>query len=433
MAARPRLSIGLPVYNGENFLEETLASLLSQTFGEFELVVSDNASTDRTEEICRDFAARDSRLHYHRNAENIGGAGNFNLVFELSSADYFKWSAHDDMCRPEFLARCVEALDSDSSAVGAYPRGVTTDEQGRRGAESRARPHLCSPLPHRRLREVLTPTAGAPGRLYFPIAIYGVIRSERLRRTRLFRSYPASDRSLLAELTLRGPFIEVPEPLFVMRDHRQSAGRTVGRNPRQAVAWWNPRSQRRVLFPEWGLMQSFAAAIRRAPLSPVESLRCYGELGAAAVRSRWTLLGDLVDGIRPFPVVGRAVARVYDRCNEILWAQRHRLLTRDARSAVPEARRLILVDDGSFGADPIPGRRTLAFIEREGQYWGPPPDDETGIRQLEELVKDGVDFIAFAWPAFWWLDYYRGFAKYLRSRFHCVLENDRLIVFRRKA
>ena len=95
---KPRVSIGLPVYNGQEFLEETLHSILNQTFNDFELIICDNASTDRTAEICRSFAKRDRRIRYYRNEINLGAAKNFNGVFFLARGEYLKWSDNDDLC-----------------------------------------------------------------------------------------------------------------------------------------------------------------------------------------------------------------------------------------------------------------------------------------------------------------------------------------------
>lgn len=112
-----RVSIGMPVYNGEPFLRETLDAILAQTFRDFELIISDNASTDATEQICREYAAQDKRISYSRNQQNIGASANFNRVFKLSSGEYFKWSAADDLHASDFLAKCVEILDRDRSVV----------------------------------------------------------------------------------------------------------------------------------------------------------------------------------------------------------------------------------------------------------------------------------------------------------------------------
>ena len=113
----PRVTIGLPVYNGQNYLVETLESLLAQTYTDFELVISDNASTDRTEAICRQYAAGDARIRYYRNDENIGASANYNRAFELGRGEYFKWAAHDDLLAPTYLERCVEVLDANPDVV----------------------------------------------------------------------------------------------------------------------------------------------------------------------------------------------------------------------------------------------------------------------------------------------------------------------------
>src|SRR5262245_31410059 len=114
---RPRVSIGVPVYNGERYLRECIDSILGQTFRDFELILSDNASTDATRTICEAYATRDPRVRYYRNEQNLGACRNFNRCVELARGDYFLWAAHDDAIAPEYLARCVEALDRDPSVV----------------------------------------------------------------------------------------------------------------------------------------------------------------------------------------------------------------------------------------------------------------------------------------------------------------------------
>src|SRR3972149_8539793 len=92
----PRVSVGLPVFNGEQFLRQALDSVLAQTYPGFELIISDNASTDRTQDICEAYATRDKRIQYYRQSKNVGGGRNYNFVFEVSNGEYFKWLAHDD-------------------------------------------------------------------------------------------------------------------------------------------------------------------------------------------------------------------------------------------------------------------------------------------------------------------------------------------------
>ncbi len=103
--------------------------------------------------------------------------------------------------------------------------------------------------------------------------------------------------------------------------------------------------------------------------------------------------------------------------------------TQDIAALIPPGDTFILVDDELLGSIMTAGHRTIPFLERDGQYWGAPPDDATAIRELERLRRSGATFIVFVWPAFWWLGYYTGLHRHLRSRFRCVLENDRLIAF----
>ena len=124
MAAAQRLSIGMPVFNGAKWIEGALESLLTQSFGEFELVISDNASTDATEEICRAAAAADSRVRYNRNSSNIGVLKNYDRAFELSKGEYFKWASCSDVCLDGFLAKCIAVLDVRPDVVLAYPRAI---------------------------------------------------------------------------------------------------------------------------------------------------------------------------------------------------------------------------------------------------------------------------------------------------------------------
>src|SRR4051812_21445947 len=125
-----RGSIGLPVYNGENHLRQSIESILAQTWQDFEFIISDNASVDSTPDICREYAERDSRIRYIRQPSNCGLSRNTNFVFEQSTGEYFKWVSHDDIHVPEFLARCVEVLDRSPSAVMVSPRGVIIDGNG---------------------------------------------------------------------------------------------------------------------------------------------------------------------------------------------------------------------------------------------------------------------------------------------------------------
>src|SRR4051812_19900693 len=207
----PRVSIGLAVYNGDAFLEEAIESILAQTFRDFELIISDNASTDRTDEICKRYAAADPRIRYSRHPTNIGGVNNENHTFTLARGEYFRLAAHDDVCAPTLIEKCVKALDDNPDAVLCHSANIEIDENGKQIGIRYGR-EGCSQRPSQRFREL-------SWRWYPCEATYGLIRSNVLRKTRLQQNYTGSDRVLLCELGLYGRFILLEEPLFYKRFH----------------------------------------------------------------------------------------------------------------------------------------------------------------------------------------------------------------------
>ena len=285
MSERPRVGIGMPVYNGERFIAETIDSILEQTFTSFELVISDNASTDATEEICRGYAAKDDRIRYVRNRQNLGAAYNYNQAFHVSFGEYFKWACHDDILQSTFLERCVEVLDRSPSAVGAYTDWAPIDETGKRLDREPARhpPWRADSLdPVTRTRFSFRMERRPPS------AIYGLFRADALRRTGLYRPTHGGDHIMMAEIALYGPILEVPEVLFLNRWHSESGGKIP--SFRERVNWWLPESQRGqlgrsrvgafLLFVKTMAQTAVSQvdSIRRSPLSSSDKARCYAQL-----------------------------------------------------------------------------------------------------------------------------------------------------------
>lgn len=264
---KPRVSIGLPVYNGDRYLEEALDSLLSQTFKDFELIISDNASTDRTPEICLKHASRDGRIRYHRVEQNQGASWNFNRVLDLARADYFKWAAHDDLCHPQFLERCVAVLDQQPGVVLAHSRSILIDENGKHLQPYDNRCHPAHGRPSERFLEVLT-------RLGLCHTMFGVIRTAVLRRTACIDTYQASDMIMLGELALRGEFYEVPEHLFYRRVHPEMSAQA---NPSESslAVWYSPKNLGKLQLLHWTWLFKYLRAIGRVPMGFAEKLRCY--------------------------------------------------------------------------------------------------------------------------------------------------------------
>lgn len=256
----PTVSIGLPVFNGDEFLEDTLDSLLDQTFEDFELIICDNASTDTTEQICRRFAALDPRIRYHRQPKNLGACANYDMTFHKSRGKYFKWAAHDDLVAPTFLQRLVDVLDRDPTCVLVHSRSFRTNRDGS--------PNMCfldqidspSNAPSQRLAGWLIPQM----RNYSPT--FGLIRRGVMAKTALHGNYLAADLVFLAAMTLQGKCRIVPELLFFNRGHPANSVRAHP-DKRDLHAWFRGSKPRLPVVQHWRLLMGFLGAARRAKMS----------------------------------------------------------------------------------------------------------------------------------------------------------------------
>ena len=231
----PTVSVGVPVYNGAAYLEQTLTALLDQSYTDFELVICDNASTDRTQEIAEKFVALDPRVRYVRNPRNIGLAKNFNRVFQLSRGKYFRWAMADDLVDAANLADCVAALEADPGVVLAVPSWDLIDAEGRPAAGGR---ELASfTWDEDRSRRMAQFIDMINGRSSIAVLAYlsGLVRTEVVWATDQLGSYPASDQVLLGQLLLRGRFVEVATSSLHVRLHEASAGHGIGTGDYAAV------------------------------------------------------------------------------------------------------------------------------------------------------------------------------------------------------
>lgn len=287
---QPSVSIGMPVYNGELFIKHALDSILAQTFSDFELIICDNASTDGTQAICEDYAARDSRIRYYRNAENIGAANNFNRTVELSSGKYFKWAAHDDVLDPTFLERCVAVLDADPGVAVAFSRVQVIDDSGAVVQDYDVTLRTDDPQPHVRMHDLLW----VPNRFY---QVFGLMRADLLKKTRLIEPYSASDRVLVLGMAMFGRIHDIPENLFQARKHDNVSVRS-HRTRHTRMIWFDPKNQGRILMPAWDLYFGYRRAVGRAPLSRQERAACFKELRHFLWDQRKTMWQDIVLGAK---------------------------------------------------------------------------------------------------------------------------------------
>ena len=266
MSTSPKVSIGVPAYNSAATLGSSLESLLGQTFGDFELIVSDNASTDATREVAEGFAQRDSRVRYVRQAENIGANGNYSYLARAARGTYFKWASSSDLCAPTFVEKCVEALEKDPDAVTAAPRTSLFSGNLDAAVPYEHDIELLDALPSARLRRL-------NATLRLNNAMNGLVRAEALRRTRLIEPYYQADIVLIGNLALLGKIIRVDEHLFYRR--MDVATSTVLQDDEAWRRHHYPKLSASVLFQSWKRSAGWLRACLVAPLPAAEKARVF--------------------------------------------------------------------------------------------------------------------------------------------------------------
>jgi len=276
----PHLSIGVPVYNGEDYIEEALMSHLNQDFDDFEIVVSDNCSDDATPDIVKDIASHDLRVSYTRNNENIGGPANFNRLFRLTNGELFRWAAADDRIEPGYLSKVIAMMDADPDIVIGHSESMLIDpnsdpmlemEQGWLGGDGyveaiRLSPppnddRFHSPTPHRRIDAVINNN-------HRNFYIFGIMRRATMMQTRLHGPFYGGDRTLLVEMAMRGTFRKVPDALFASRSHSKNSGRN-GLNFEEL----KQHGAKDLSFASM-VMKGYVNGVRSAGVSRTDELKC---------------------------------------------------------------------------------------------------------------------------------------------------------------
>lgn len=213
MQHKPKLVIGMPVYNGETHLAETIDSILNQSFSDFSLFISDNASTDNTQKICETYASRDNRIIYYRQPQNKGMAFNFNYVFRPEEAPYFKWAAHDDLLKPDYLLECVNLLDREPSLALAHCPTSRIDNDSN----------------YIKLYKDLGLSGDRVSERFWRVLwtiniyeIYSVMRTNCVAKAQTVGDFFGAERNLLTDVLLQGNIAYLDESLFSRRDHQKS-------------------------------------------------------------------------------------------------------------------------------------------------------------------------------------------------------------------
>jgi glycosyltransferase involved in cell wall biosynthesis len=266
MPIRPTVSIGIPVYNGVKYLAETLESVITQTHSELEIIVADNASTDGTQALLARYAERDPRIRVIYNDVNVGAAGNYNLVLNEATADYFAWLSADDVLEPTFVQRNLELLLSHPDAVGAYAEAIRIDQDSRECGdyqEAMAGMHLDSPD---------TATRFSAAVLGFPaIVLFGVFRRQAMLDTPGHGAYIGGDRVFVSEMALKGRILKTDEPLFRRRVHADAYSAI--RNTAEKARWFGA-TQTRAGRADVHRIREHHAALSRADIGVGSRLRC---------------------------------------------------------------------------------------------------------------------------------------------------------------
>jgi glycosyltransferase involved in cell wall biosynthesis len=289
MSLPPPVSIGMPVFNGEKYIVAALDSMLGQSYSDFELIISDNASADRTPEICQEFARKDPRIRYLRQLSNVGAPRNFNFVFQQARGQYFKWAAANDVCDRELVSVCKKVLDERPEVVLCFGKTVAIDHDGQLLNPVEDNLVIEDSRPSRRFRHVVDHS-------HYNNVHAGLFRSDSLRKTMLEKPYPSGDLVMIAELALYGLFFEVPRVLFYRREAPGTATKLRSNSEIQQLC--TPDSATRQYWPMWRSVFGYFQATLRSPIGITEKATICRYLLRRCISYRRNLWNEFANNLR---------------------------------------------------------------------------------------------------------------------------------------
>lgn len=415
MSSAPLISIVLPTYNGTRYLREAVESCRAQTFTDWELILVDDASTDDTPALMREFAARDSRIRVVQNPVNSKLPKSLNRGFASAQGDFLTWTSDDNWYRPEALAKMLAHLQANPGVDVVYANYTVIDEAG---APKKVGPPGAGPMADLLVRNVVGACFLYRRQVQEQLGGY----AEDL--------FLVEDYDFWLRASTRFQFTFLNEDLYLYRWHARSLSLQQRDNVRLArekslarnldLMRWLPRAAR---ARAWKDLIVQAITLRDRPVARSHFRQSLPGHPLLPFRLGFTALAFLF-----FP------PPFYQWVQRLEAAQQRRRVRRVAREIVRLTRpgeRFILVDEEQLRAE-LALAGAIPFLEKDGQWWGAPEDDETALRELERLRQAGATHIVVLWPSFWWLEYYAEFARHLREHCTCLVENDDLVIFNLK-
>jgi glycosyltransferase involved in cell wall biosynthesis len=286
-----KVLVGLPVYNGQKYLGAAIESHLAQSFGDFNLVISDNGSTDATPEICARYASQDQRITYLRSPQNRGILWNHRRVLELieSPRQYFRWAGADDIMELGLLQAMVEVLDIRPEVQAVVPNTKNIDEQGNIIASMPITLDLQSPDVFERAHTVLVAE-------FQHVVAYGLLRASTLRLMRTGPNYIGWDPVFIWELALRGQVVQPPGPALLRRFHAGSISRV--KTAKEMRKWVEPNAQSGMNFPHWTWAYERLRVLMACPIPTRDRLRIGAFLARVTMWDRAALARDVMQAAR---------------------------------------------------------------------------------------------------------------------------------------
>lgn len=398
MTPKSKVTIAIPTYNRSQLLKTSLASALAQDYSDFQVLVLDNASSDDTEAVVRSFT--DERITYVRNETNIGLFGNFQRAIEINSSSYLSFLPDDDILLPNFIRESVLALDSHPLAGLSVGQAEFIDANGVRmdiaGRESDNLPFgLIDGLDfiHQTVdgRKWVLRASAVMFRAHALAAVggYDTLHSKYMIDLNVYLRIAAQFDLFFIAKTLAQVRYHVEQDSLVNFRSGGTGPLAVMAERTDAIAYLlqSPRAED-ATYRQWLAERLLHMSMRRSEFTS-------------------QLLPEI----------------------NLSWTERLQIAIGEIAATIPDGKLFILVDENQWAFEMLPQFNFLPFLERDGYYWGAPPDDSFAIEELERMRYCKASFMVIGWPAFWWLDYYSKLRNYLSSNFRCVLHNSRLIVF----